>query len=86
MVDRGKVIKAWESVLSRDPLDVPWDLIDDTLILLKAQDVQEAQLVLNIGEQIFCKSGSCPKRGNMLNTTCNKRYCGDCGQAVKWDG
>lgn len=35
MVEREKVIKAWESVLSRDPLDVPWDLIDDTLILLE---------------------------------------------------
>ena len=52
------------------------------LSLLKEQ---EPQLVLNIGEQISCKSGSCPKCGKMLNTTCNKRYCGDCGQAVKWE-
>ena len=34
-MDRGKVIKEWESVLSRDPLDAPWDLIDETLTLLK---------------------------------------------------
>lgn len=33
--DRENVIKAWEDVLSRDPLDAPWDLIDDTLALLK---------------------------------------------------
>ena len=32
-----KVIKEWETVLSRDPLDAPWDLIDDTLTLLKEQ-------------------------------------------------
>ena len=36
--DRENVIKAWEDVLSRDPLDAPWDLIDDTLALLKAQE------------------------------------------------
>lgn len=36
--DRENVIKAWEQVLSRDPLDAPWDLIDDTLALLKAQE------------------------------------------------
>ena len=35
MTDIGKVIKDWEAVLSRDPLDAPWDLIDDTLELLK---------------------------------------------------
>ena len=54
----------------------------NALALLKEQ---EPKLVLNIGEQISCKSGSCPKCGKMLNTTCNKRYCGDCGQAVKWE-
>ena len=40
MVDREKIIKAWENVLSRDPLDVPWELIDDTLVLLKEQTEQ----------------------------------------------
>jgi len=37
-MDREKVIKEWETVLSRDPLDAPWDLIDDTLALLKEQE------------------------------------------------
>ena len=36
-MDIEKVIKEWESVLSRDPLDAPWDLIDETLALLKEQ-------------------------------------------------
>lgn len=58
------------------------ELKNDILVLLKEQ---EPQLVLNIGEQISCKSGSCPKCGKMLNTTCNKRYCGDCGQEVTWE-
>lgn len=38
MAELEKVIKEWESVLSRDPLDAPWDLIDETLALLKEQE------------------------------------------------
>lgn len=34
-MDREKIINEWEAVLSRDPLDAPWDLIDDTLAMLK---------------------------------------------------
>ena len=45
-MDREKVIKKWEAVLSRDPLDAPWDLIDDTLTLLKEQEVEIRQLRL----------------------------------------
>ena len=40
--DRENVIKAWEDVLSRDPLDAPWDLIDDTLALLKELEALRA--------------------------------------------
>ena len=40
-MDREKIIKEWEAVLNRDPLDAPWDLIDDTLTLLKEQEVTE---------------------------------------------
>lgn len=38
MPDLEKIIKDWESILSRDPLDIPWELIDDTLTLLKEQE------------------------------------------------
>ena len=55
---------------------------DDAIALLKEQ---EAQFVQNIGQQITFKSGLCPNCGKMLNTTCNKKFCGDCGKAVKWD-
>lgn len=51
MVDREKVIKSWENVLSRDPLDVPWDLIDDTLVLLKEQ-TEQLELLKEQAEQI----------------------------------
>lgn len=43
-----KVIKEWEAVLSRDPLDAPWDLIDDTLTLLKEQKDRHRLEVHNI--------------------------------------
>ena len=38
MIDRERVIKDWEAVLSRDPLDASYDLIDETLELLKEQE------------------------------------------------
>ena len=38
MPDREKVIDEWETILNRDPLDAPWDLIDDTLALLEEQE------------------------------------------------
>ena len=38
MTELEKVIEEWEAVLSRDPLDAPWDLIDETLALLKEQE------------------------------------------------
>ena len=60
MVDREKVIKEWESVLSRDPLDAPWDLIDETLAMLKEQKAVEPKtghwIVLEYwaNEGIYC--------------------------------
>ena len=71
MPDREKVIKELEAVLSRDPLDAPWDLIDETLELLKDDDNQIHHMGLIIEEHekerkerpqiIRCKD--CWKRG-----------------------
>lgn len=72
----------WETGEPRDDYEKAGKIITDTITLLKEQ---EPQLVLNIGEQISCKSGSCPNCGKMLNTTSNKKFCGDCGQEVKWE-
>ena len=83
MTDREKVIKEWESVLSRDPLDAPWDLIDDTLALLKEQ---EAKNVVNMTLSKDCfLIASCPKCNALLTRVEHKNYCGYCGQAVKWE-
>ena len=43
-----KIIKEWEAVLSRDPLDAPWDLIDETLALLKEQQQRIEALEIDI--------------------------------------
>ena len=56
-MDREKIIKGWETVLSRDPLDAPWDLIDETLALLKEHDAKEGHwIVLEFcsNEGIYC--------------------------------
>ena len=57
-------------------------VVASALELLKRQ---EAKPVQNIGQQISCKSGLCPTCGKMLNTTCNKKFCGDCGQELTWE-
>ena len=49
--------------------------------LLKEKEVRQ---VNDVAQQINCFSGTCPNCGKMLNTTCNKNFCGDCGQFVKW--
>ena len=78
MPDRGKVIKGWETVLSRDPLDAPWDLIDETLALLKEQEVVEPKHNPLSPTDWFCgKCGMCISRFH--------DYCPSCGQAVKWE-
>lgn len=77
-MDREKVIKEWESVLSRDPLDAPWDLIDETLALLKEQDAVEPKHNPLSPTDWFCgKCGMCISRFH--------DYCPSCGQAVKWN-
>ena len=56
MPDREKVIKGWETVLSRDPLDAPWDLIDDTLALLKEQKTANLYKCPNCGTWVSAEN------------------------------
>ena len=62
MTDREKVIKAWEAVLNRDPLDAPWDLIDDTLTLLKKHEKLLAKACKTLADmdfEFFCDDLMC---------------------------
>ena len=82
-MDREKIIKEWEAVLSRDPLDAPWDLIDETLALLKEQDEKEGHwIVLEFceNEGIYCSK--CMNKIFDSSTKPKKKlsnYCPNCG-------
>lgn len=82
-MDREKIIKGWETVLSRDPLDAPWDLIDETLALLKEQDAKEGHwIVLEFcaNEGIYCSE--CHMKIFDRTTKPKKKlsqYCPHCG-------
>ena len=96
---REEIIKEWESVLSRDPLDAPWDLIDDTLTLLKEQEDEIAKFcgevarltaMLKEQEEVEPKHNPlsptdwfCGKCGMCISRFHN--YCPSCGQEVRWE-
>lgn len=78
--DRENVIKAWEDVLSRDPLDAPWDLIDDTLALLKAQEPVKPEIGKNgCGSYWYI----CPEC--RLPIAHKDMFCRHCGRRLSWD-
>ena len=89
MPDREKVIEEWEAVLSRDPLDAPWDLIDETLALLKEQEAVKPVLDKQTGRIWLC--GNC---GSYVGFEDNDphdpnefdKYCRECGRPVLWEG
>ena len=57
-------------------------LKSDAMELLKEQ---EPLLVLNIIRTFIGRAGNCPSCWRGLDSTINTHYCGECGQAVKWD-
>ena len=75
MPNRERVIEEWEAVLSRDPLDAPWDLIDDTLALLKEQEAVKP--TWSRGKP-FC--GACGLRIH------GGKFCSECGKPILWEG
>ena len=85
MADREKVIKGWETVLSRDPLDAPWDLIDETLALLKEQDECKyipCKVKTKTGKWDGEKCSACGS--TYLGSVPHKwRYCPDCGAKME---
>lgn len=88
MPDREKVIKGWKTVLIRDSFDAPWDLIDETLALLKEQEavkpVRDEKtgrfwLCGNCGEYVGFEDND-PSDPNEFDN-----YCRNCGRKVKWE-
>ena len=83
MADREKVIKGWETVLSRDPLDAPWDLIDDTIALLKEQEAVVPTLIRE-GRNKNYNDYVCPRCDNEV--VYEQNYCSECGVQFLWEG
>ena len=80
MSELDKIVKEWESVLSRDPLDTPSDLIEDTIDLLKEYQKKETPV-----ESELEGSGRnwwvvCPECHGNIGTLDN--YCKHCGKHI----
>ena len=84
-MDREKVIKEWESVLSRDPLDAPWDLIDETLTLLKEQKAVALKtghwiwLQFCANEGVYCSECHTKMFDRYPMKKKLSQFCGHCG-------
>lgn len=57
-------------------------LSKDALALLKAQEPKPVHVTADINSR---KIGECPNCGKWINSGDYPNYCGQCGQAVKWE-
>ena len=90
-MDREKVIKALECLKEGSYCECcdykPHDdcikrVATDAISLLKEQEAKQ----VNISQtHIEMKYGLCPRCGKQIDTLVNPHYCGNCGQAVKWN-
>ena len=93
MPDREKVIDEWETILTRDPLDAPWDLIDDTLVLLKEQEpkkiIRKQRHYEHPDGAITCYAEwHCPHCNKVVQKGFDSpwlKYCFNCGKPILWD-
>ena len=76
MTDIERVIEDWETILSGDPLDAPWDLIDETIELLKEQQavIEQLRNDANVRRCKDCRyrgkiDGYCYKRNNRMRAS-----------------
>ena len=96
MTDREKVIKALECCAGDDVNlcdNCPYlgcspdrycfgNMAADVLALLKAQEPVAVHVFTVIDKR---KTGDCPNCGRFISTADHPKYCGFCGQAVKWE-
>ena len=98
-MDREKVIKGLECCLGKGQKrgmceDCPYDtnagrmkcnlgdMHVDALALLQAQEPRLVHVAANINHR---KIGECPNCGKLINSGDYMNFCGQCGQAVKWE-
>ena len=98
-MDREKVIKGLEKLIDNagcvaiyaaDCKSCPYISVNgcidqihkDALELLEAQEPKQMHVTADIN---YRKIGECPNCGKLINSGDYPNYCGNCGQAVKWN-
>ena len=99
MPDREKVIKELEGLqdicnaksnMAIGKGKIAWaghaNAVDDALALLKEQAAQSvlSNRVCEVEPFRYVRKGFCPKCHQEVEWLLNRKYCGFCGQAVKW--
>ena len=87
MPDREKIIKGLEMSYKYSNVDenntlVPQWIVLHAIALLKAQEPKPVYVTAEIN---YRKIGECPNCGKLINSEDYPSYCGNCGQAVKWE-
>ncbi len=101
MADREKVILDIERCISHVPdacidcshyhgvngIGCMEDLLTHAYDLLKEQDAQSvlSNRVCKVEPFRYVRKGFCPKCHQEMEWLLNRKYCGFCGQAVKWE-
>lgn len=58
------------------------DALDMAIEALKAQEPKMVHVTADINHR---KIGECPNCGKLINSDDYMNFCGQCGQAVKWE-
>lgn len=94
MTDAEKVIKGLECCNAPNNHDeCPYDgeahtnicthkLLNDAVDLLKRLEKKTVDMVCKHNNSLH--TGICPTCGKVVNSNCNRRFCGECGQELKW--
>ena len=59
------------------------DALNMAIEALKTQEPKMVHVTADINHR---KIGECPNCGKLINSGDYMNFCGQCGQAVKWDG
>ena len=80
-MDREKILQQLEKIVADNPYDSRYDLIPDTIALIKEQEAVEpkCQIIFDV-PYYFC--GSCKTMLNMY--AAKAKYCSNCARRVKW--
>ena len=80
-MDKEKILQQLEKIVADNPYDSRYDLIPDTIALIKEKEAVEpkCQIIFDV-PYYFC--GSCKTMLNMYAV--KAKYCSNCARRVKW--